>query len=219
MNALVLSRDVAANPQFAAVKQILAMSILQSDTVEVKAHLANYPQISCIEKPIMRRRLYEVAVQKLLDAPEVTPEVSGNNKENTPPPATKKILLVDDHRVDQMVISAMLKKLNCFVQLATTGSEAVEILEKEKFDMVLMDYDMQEQDSLLAAQKIRATEKAHNTSRHLPIIAVVASANEQDQSNCLAAGMDDHIVKPIRYDELELRLQRWLGENGEPPRA
>lgn len=199
------------------------MSILQSDTTEVKTHLTNYPQVSCIEKPIMRRRLYEVAVHKLLDMPEETPNLSsGNkgNKENTSAaPAVKKILLVDDHRVDQMVISAMLKKLGCYVQLVTTGSEAVEVLEKEKFDLVLMDYDMQEQDSLLAAQKIRATEKAHNSSRHLPILAVVASVNEQDQNNCLAAGMDDHIVKPIRYDDLETRLQRWLGEGAEPPRA
>ena len=220
MNALVLSRDVAANPMFASVKQILAMSILQSDTTEVKAHLTNYPQVSCIEKPIMRRRLYEVAVHKLLDMPEETPNLSGGTKESSPAvPAAKKILLVDDHRVDQMVISAMLKKLGCYVQLVTTGSEAVEVLEKEKFDLVLMDYDMQEKDSLLAAQKIRATEKAHNSSRHLPILAVVASVNEQDQNNCLAAGMDDHIVKPIRYDDLETRLQRWLGEGSEPPRT
>src|SRR5690606_42068340 len=123
----------------------------------------------------------------------------------------RKVLLVNDHRVDQMVISAMLKKSGCYVQLATTGSEAVEILEKENFDLVLMDYDMREQDSLLAAQKIRATEKAQNSSRHLPIIAVIAAVNEEDQNNCLTAGMDDFIAKPIRYDELELRLQRWLG--------
>ncbi len=219
MNALTLSKNIVANPQLAGVKQILAMSILQSDTAEVKAHLMNYPQVSCIEKPIMRRRLYEVAVQKLLNMPEEVAESIAGNKlnhreENAPVLATKKVLLVDDHRVDQMVISAMLKKTGCYVQLAATGSEAVEILEKETFDLVLMDYDMKEQDSLLAAQKIRATEKAQNSSRHIPIIAVVASTNEQDQNNCLVAGMDDHIVKPIRYDDLEVRLRRWLGGEG-----
>lgn len=215
LNALVLSKDVAADPQFAGVKQVLAMSILQSDTPEVKAHLANYPQVSCIEKPIMRRRLYEVAVHKLLNAPEESVDVVVGGKitkeETAPVSPARKVLLVNDHRVDQMVISAMLKKSGCYVQLATTGSEAVEILEKENFDLVLMDYDMREQDSLLAAQKIRATEKAQNSSRHLPIIAVIAAVNEEDQNNCLTAGMDDFIAKPIRYDELDLRLQRWLG--------
>lgn len=215
MNALMLSKEVAANPQFSSVKQIIAMSILQSDTAEVRAHLAAYPQVSCIEKPIMRRTLYEAAMQNLLDGPVVQHDVTGGAREQAAHLNNKKILLVDDHRVDQMVISAMLKKLGCYVQLAVNGSEAVEILQKERFDLVLMDYDMQEQDSLSAAQKIRATEKAHNSSRHLPIVAVVASYNADDQSHCLAAGMDDHIVKPIRYDELEGRLHRWLGNDAE----
>src|SRR5690606_36708461 len=119
------------------------MSILQSDTPEVKAHLANYPQVSCIEKPIMRRRLYEVAVHKLLNAPEESVDVVVGGKitkeETAPVCPARKVLLVNDHRVDQMVISAMLKKSGCYVQLATTGSKAVEILEKENFDLVLMD--------------------------------------------------------------------------------
>lgn len=211
MNALILSKEIASDPAFAEVKQIIAMSILQSDSDEVRAHLRSYPQVLCIEKPIMRRRLYEAVLHRVLELPEDVDESGQRTKDALPSPGPKRILLVDDHRVDQMVISAMLKKLGYYVQVASDGAEAVAILEKEKFDLVLMDYDMQEKDSLMAAQKVRATEKAYNSSRHLPIVAVVSSFDEADRASCLAAGMDDHIAKPIRYDELESRLRRWLG--------
>ncbi len=208
MNGLALSREIAAHPDIAEVKQIIAMSILQSDSPEMKLHLRSHPQICVIEKPIMRRRLHDVAVQKLLNVNN-DDERKTYEKDTLGLVVMPRVLLVEDHRVDQMVISAMLKKLGCYVQIAHNGSEAVEIVEKERFDLVLMDYDMKEQDSLIATQKIRAYERANNTIKHLPIVAVTAPQSDSDQ-DVLTAGMDDHISKPIRYDDLESRLQRWL---------
>jgi len=208
MNGLALSREIAAHPDIADVKQIIAMSILQSDSPEMKLHLRSHPQICVIEKPIMRRRLHDVAVQKLLNVNN-DDERKTYEKDTLGLVVMPRVLLVEDHRVDQMVISAMLKKLGCYVQIAHNGSEAVEILEKERFDLVLMDYDMKEQDSLIATQKIRAYERANNSIKHLPIVAVTAPQSDSDQ-DVLTAGMDDHISKPIRYDDLESRLQRWL---------
>ena len=208
MNGLALSREIAAHPEIADVKQIIAMSILQSDSPEMKLHLRSHPQICVIEKPIMRRRLHDVAVQKLLNVNN-DDERKTYEKDTLGLVVMPRVLLVEDHRVDQMVISAMLKKLGCYVQIAHNGSEAVEIVEKERFDLVLMDYDMKEQDSLIATQKIRAYERANNSIKHLPIVAVTAPQSDSDQ-DVLTAGMDDHISKPIRYDDLESRLQRWL---------
>lgn len=208
MNGLALSREIAAHPDIADVKQIIAMSILQSDSPEMKLHLRSYPQICVIEKPIMRKRLHDVAVQKLLNL-NIDDERKPQEKDTLGLVVMPRVLLVEDHRVDQMVISAMLKKLGCYVQIAHNGSEAVEIVEKERFDLVLMDYDMKEQDSIIATQKIRDYERATNSLRHLPIVAVTAAQSEADQ-DVLSAGMDDHISKPIRYDDLENRLQRWL---------
>lgn len=210
MNALVLSREIAGNPRYASVQQIIAMSVLQSDTPEMKMHLRNFPQVASIEKPIMRKRLYEIALNRLLNDGEGDEDHSVAARELNVAVTQYKILLVEDQRVDQMVISAMLRKMGHYVQLATTGLEAVEILEKEKFHLVLMDYDMQEQDSLVAAQRIREAEKLNHVQKTLPIIAVTAGHNDKDQADFLAAGMDDQIVKPIRYDELEARLERWL---------
>jgi len=209
MNGLALSREIAAHPDIADVKQIIAMSILQSDSPEMKLHLRSHPRICVIEKPIMRKRLHDVAVQKLLNL-NLDEERKPLERDGLGTPAVPRVLLVEDHRVDQMVISAMLKKLGCYVQIAQDGSEAVEIVEKERFDLVLMDYDMKEEESIVAAQKIRVYERATHSLRHLPIVAVTATATETDHDNYLAAGMDDYISKPIRYDDLESRLQRWL---------
>lgn len=210
MSALVLSKEIASNPRYADITQIIVMSVLQSDTAEMKAHLQTYPKVTCIEKPIMRKRLYDVAVSHLLNLPEDEEDHSPDARELHAAVTQQRILLVDDHRVDQMVISAMLKKMGYYVQVAMDGPEAVEILEKEKFHLVLMDYDAQEPKSLVAAQEIRATERANHVHKPLPIIAVTSGYSDVDQANCLAAGMDDQIAKPIRYDELESRLQRWL---------
>lgn len=206
MNGLALSREIAAHPDIANVQQIIAMSILQSNSPEMKLHLRSHPQVCVIEKPIMRRRLHDVAVQKLLNLN--IDEERKSHERNLP--AVPRVLLVEDHRVDQMVISAMLKKLGCYVQIAQDGLEAVEIVEQERFDLVLMDYDMKEEESIVAAQKIRLYERATHSLRHLPIVAVTAAQTEADPDVYLAAGMDDYISKPIRYDDLESRLQRWF---------
>lgn len=209
MNGLAISHDITAHPDIADVKQIIAMGILQSDSPEMKAHLRSNPQICIIEKPIMRRRLHDVAVQKLLNL-NADDERKLADKDISGLAIVPRVLLVEDHRVDQMVISAMLKKLGCYVQVVQNGLEAVEIVERERFDLVLMDYDMKEQDSITATGQIRDYERMTHNTRHLPIVAVTAAHTDADQDVYLSAGMDDYINKPIRYDDLEVRLQRWL---------
>lgn len=209
MNGLAISHEITTQPDIADVKQIIAMGILQSDSPEMKSHLRSNPQISIIEKPIMRRRLHDVAVQKLLNV-NADDERKSIDKDVPGLAIVPRVLLVEDHRVDQMVISAMLKKLGCYVQVVQNGLEAVEIVERERFDLVLMDYDMKEQDSITATGKIRDYERMTHSVRHLPIVAVTAAHTEAEQDVYLSAGMDDYINKPIRYDDLEVRLQRWL---------
>ncbi len=211
MNGLALSRDIAGHEAFSAVRQVIAMSVLQSDTAEMRAHLQQYPQVSCIEKPIVRKRLYDVLVSRLVNQDDEEEDHSPVMNELQVTLMQPRILLVEDQRVDQMVISAMLKKMGYYVQLANDGTEALDILEKDRFHLVLMDYDAREQDSLAATQKIRDMEKNNHARRSLPIIAITNGYCEEDQAACTAAGMDDQITKPIRYDELDVRLKRWLG--------
>ena len=209
MNGLAISQEIIQHSDIAGVKQILAMGILQSDSPEMKLHLRTNPQVSVIEKPIMRRRLHDVAVQKLLNL-NTEDDRKSPEKDQLVMAVVPRVLLVEDHRVDQMVISAMLKKLGCYVRVVQNGAEAVDVVGRERFDLVLMDYDMKEQDSIVATNKIRTFERESLSSRRLPIVAVTSAHSDTDQSDYIAAGMDDHISKPIRYDDLESRLQRWL---------
>lgn len=208
MHGLAISREISMLPEFAALPQILAMSSLQSDTAEMRLHLRSHPQISVIEKPIMRRRLYEIILQKLIFSDE---DIAINIHEPAVPGKVfmPKILLVQDHRVDQMVMSAMLKKAGCQVHIVPHASEAEAVLTSERFDMVFMDYDLREQESLRATENIREHERK-TLSRHIPIIAVTASYAEDDQSACIGAGMDDALAKPIRYEDVEAKLRRWI---------
>jgi len=210
-DALTLSRDIARHEKLTDIKQVVAMSLLQRDSDEMRSHLQAYPQVSCIEKPIMHRKLHETLNHRLFNQ-----ELAEQSVEDEDDAAEQKlmsgrrVLLVEDHRVSQMVVSGMLKKLGCQVHLAGNGKEALSALEKEKFDLVLMDCDMPELDGLAATEKIRA-EEANDGSQRMPVVAMTSYVTEEDQARCRAAGMDDHIGKPVRYEDLQGHLENWLG--------
>jgi two-component system, sensor histidine kinase RetS len=209
MNGLAISREIAAHKNLADLPQIMAMSSLQSDTTEMRLHLRSYPLVSIIEKPIIRRRLYELMLQKLLFSVSENNHSFSDEQNSLGNAVMPKILLVQDHRVEQMVMSAMLKKMGCQVHIVSQGMEAVQILESEKFDLLFMDYDMRERESLSATQKIRERER-DTLVKHIPIIAVTSSYSDEDQTACVASGMDDALAKPIRYEDLEAKLRRWI---------
>src|SRR5690606_36024617 len=97
MNSLVLSREIANTSRYASVPQIIAMSILQSDTAEMRAHLLSHPQVSVIEKPVMRKRLYDLAVARLLNHAEVESEQSTAARDLQALITQPRILLVENH--------------------------------------------------------------------------------------------------------------------------
>ena len=116
------------------------------------------------------------------------------------------ILLAEDNIINQKVAVNLLEKMGHRVKAVTTGEEALKALEKEKFDLVLMDIQMPKMDGLTATRKIREKEK--KTKKHLPIIAMTAHALKGDKEKCLAAGMDDYIAKPLKVEELEEVINR-----------
>ncbi|MDO6747690.1 response regulator [Gilvimarinus sp. 1_MG-2023] len=212
-NALALSRELAQDETSAQLKQIIAMSVLQRDTPEVQEHLAHYKQVSCLEKPIIYKHLYDALCQRLLLSEEPEPTQAEPAAPIVPvadEPGTKRVLVVEDHRVNQMVASGMLKKLGCYVQLVSSGPEAVAILEKERFDLVFLDSELPESSGLSAVMKIREQEKTNNSRRRIPVIAMIPELTEEQVSELFSVGFDDQIDKPLRFDALEGRVQRWL---------
>ncbi|RYG34868.1 PAS domain S-box protein [bacterium] len=117
-----------------------------------------------------------------------------------------RILLTEDNEVNRMVATKLLERLGCEVIGAGDGQEALEMLSKNDFEVVLMDIQMPRMDGIEAAQTIRRRE---SVGRRIPIIAMTAHALEGDRERCLAAGMDDYLSKPIRAEDLESKVRYW----------
>jgi two-component system sensor histidine kinase/response regulator len=114
--------------------------------------------------------------------------------------APMKILLVEDNAVNQLVALRLLEKYGHSVTIASDGRKALGILEKQSFDLVLMDIQMPEMNGYQATQAIREKEIA--TGLHIPIVAMTAHTMKGDEEKCIAAGMDSYLTKPIRIEEL-----------------
>ncbi|MFN8546469.1 MAG: ATP-binding protein [Candidatus Eisenbacteria bacterium] len=125
-----------------------------------------------------------------------------------------RVLLTEDNLVNQKVVSRMLTRLGCTVSIAEDGARAVEMARGEHFDFVLMDCQMPVMDGFEATAAIRALSDGHGA---MPIVALTANATSEDRRQCLAAGMDDFLAKPIQLEQLRAALARW--SNREPRAA
>jgi CheY-like chemotaxis protein len=162
-----------------------------------------------LPKPIRQSNLSR-AILKALGAPApACPEAgqpragAGAGLASVGPPRFRpslRILLAEDNPVNQKLAIALLCKEGHKVVPASNGHEALAALQREPFDVVLMDVQMPEMDGLEAAAAIREKEKG--TGRHLPILAMTAYAMKGDRERCLAAGMDGYVAKPINRTEL-----------------
>lgn len=121
---------------------------------------------------------------------------------------TRRLLVVEDNLINQEVAVEILSGLGYRVDVAANGREALERVVRGGYDLVLMDMQMPEMDGLAATRAIRALPGYDK----LPIIAMTANAFAEDRESCLAAGMNDHIAKPVDPALLELKVGRWLGK-------
>jgi CheY-like chemotaxis protein len=116
-----------------------------------------------------------------------------------------RILLAEDNVVNQKLALRILQRMGYRADLASNGIEALESIQRQKYDVVLMDVQMPEMDGLEAARRICARWRPEERPR---IVAMTANAMQGDREQCLAAGMDDYITKPIRVDRLVEALYR-----------
>ncbi len=128
-----------------------------------------------------------------------------------------RILLAEDNELNQQVARELLRLVGVAAVVAENGAIAVDMAAQESFDLILMDMQMPVMDGLAATRCLRERER---DSERIPILAMTANAMAGDRERCLAAGMDDHIAKPIDPEKLYVALLRWLpafAHQAEPP--
>jgi signal transduction histidine kinase/DNA-binding response OmpR family regulator len=155
-------------------------------------------------KPIRQSELRE-AIARVLGAREqegAIPLLTRHSLHDALDPGVAlRVLLAEDNQVNQRLATRLLEKRGHRVTIAANGREALEALEKESYDLVLMDLQMPEMDGFEATAAIRAKER--NSGKHQMVIALTAHAMKGDRERCLAAGMDSYLSKPIRPQELD----------------
>ncbi len=125
--------------------------------------------------------------------------------------SSKKILIVEDNKMNQIVMAKLLKLVNIFPEIAENGAEAVEKLRSNEYDAVLMDIQMPVMNGYDAAKKIREMEIELARER-VPIIALTAYAMQSDREKCIEAGMDEYMSKPVIKEELFEVLDKFISK-------
>jgi len=189
--------------------QNMEIIILTSITTEVREKANKLKVNSVLNKPVRQSLLYDTIINNTCEISLI----ENQNKEVTQPMQEiytddKKILVVEDNKINQKVIRGLINKYGYEVELVNNGQEAVTTISVNKFDLVFMDCQMPVMDGFEATEKIRLLDNEHAKTS---IVAMTANAMAGDREKCLAIGMDDYISKPIKVDELEDCLQRWLG--------
>ncbi len=123
--------------------------------------------------------------------------------------SARRILVAEDNRTNQRVATRMLSLLGHTSEVAANGRRAVEAWRRGGWDLILMDCSMPEMDGFEATATIRAQEAG--SGRHVPVVAMTANTQPADIAHCRAAGMDDHLPKPLTIEALGAVLERWLG--------
>ena len=147
-----------------------------------------------------------ICLALLLDVPETGQNGATGRKPAHAPNGPLRILLAEDEPISQMATALMLRRLGHSVQAVGNGLEALELLSMNEFDCILMDVQMPEMDGVEATRLIRSLGDLGDKAR-IPIIALTAYAMPGDREKFLAAGMDDHVSKPIMPAELESALR------------
>jgi len=230
-----LGTMLKATPLFAAIK--LVMMTTMSSRGEAQ-HFADMGFSAYFPRPATTSDLFDalaVVVNDEENLQQVVPLVAQNQRhslndhressassvepqpqtvDGSAWPATARILVAEDNKINQALVSGLLEEFGLSFSLCDNGQQALECLstavsQQRPFSLVLMDCQMPVLDGFSASQAIRAGDAgAGNTS--LPIIALTANAMAGDREKCLQAGMDDYLSKPIDPDVLEELLRKWL---------
>jgi len=207
MSGLDLVRAVRADARLRALPIVMLTSIGLEIGAEEQRHLGI---VAHLPKPA-RQSEFQRALIQALGGRAAAAETEGRAATARGPAIAADVLLAEDNRVNQEVAVWMLEEIGCRVELAKTGLEAVAAVKRRRFDVILMDCQMPEMDGFEATARIRAWEaQLPPEAPRLPVVALTAHAMQGDREQCLQAGMNDYLSKPVSSRDLQRILERWV---------
>ncbi|MDR3632662.1 MAG: response regulator [Isosphaeraceae bacterium] len=178
---------------FGPIVFLLSPANLRDDFAGFRRSGASFHLTKPVQRDDLRRVLSEALMGHVGLKPPAPPAAND-------PLVRLRVLLVEDNVFNQKVAIQKLQKLGHEVRVASNGTEALETLQRETFDIVFMDLHMTDMDGIEATRRIRAQEQG--TGLRTPVLALTARAMKEDREHCLASGMDGFVSKPIRDQEL-----------------
>jgi CheY-like chemotaxis protein/HPt (histidine-containing phosphotransfer) domain-containing protein len=204
------------------------MMLSSMDREQTAMHCRELGIGTYLVKPIRQTELWTAITKALghkepIEIPKLNRKSERNDMESdhNGKDMTLKVLLAEDNAINAKVARTLLEKKGCTVTVAVNGKDAVQHIEGEAFDLVLMDVQMPEMDGFEATRVIR--EKERRTAGHIPILAMTAHAMKGDKERCLDAGMDGYVAKPIRAEDLYQAIHSLFnetkGKTGRDPKS
>jgi polar amino acid transport system substrate-binding protein len=211
-DAFSLAQQVSNSPLLRDTKLIL-VSTCGNGEVSRRAVEVGYSAF--LKKPVKQSRLFD-CIMTVLQGRSLLTNLNDEKVRHTVEESDslasgmrKPILLAEDNPVNQKVALHQLRELGFITHIVASGREAIEAVERNSYELVLMDCQMPGLDGLQATREIRHLEAG--TGRHVPIIALTAHAIQGDRDRCIKAGMDDYIGKPVTLRKLNSILSKWVG--------
>ncbi|MDH5629098.1 MAG: response regulator [Gammaproteobacteria bacterium] len=182
--------------------KVILLTSLTSSNIQEESRSAGVD--ACVYKPVKKSVLLDTIMASVHTAEELSQQIQSKTEvemKESPP-----ILVVEDNDINQLVVGGMLEKLGFRYIIANNGQEAIDLMLKNNFSLILMDCQMPVMDGFVATENIRTDERIKDSI----IIAMTANAMEGDKERCLEAGMNDYISKPINKSAMEIMLLKWL---------
>ena len=209
MNGGELASTIATRPDIPEIKLVMVTAAYKINDIP-SDQAAGFDR--CLLKPIFASELMDVLME-LEDREFMTPTMLENTVQDLeviiPLDGTVKVLVAEDSPVNQMVITRMLTRLDCQVEIVENGALLVEEYQNHAYDLIFMDCMMPEMDGYEATKAVRTYETTHQKNR-IPIVAMTANALDTDRQQCLDAGMDDYIAKPARMEAICAVLEKYV---------
>jgi PAS domain S-box-containing protein len=224
MDGVMLAREIREDPTLNGTRLLMMSSAGERSDIDIQA-----TSLDCwLTKPVKRAKLYEALTALVPDGPGASPQVeqkdgaalgparpmpsNGQSITASARPMEElrkkiRVLVAEDNAVNQKLALLQLKKLGFSGDAVGNGLEAIEALRHVPYPVVLMDCQMPEMDGYAATAELRRRESG---GLRTVIIAMTAHALEGDREKCLSAGMDDYVRKPVKIEELEAVMVRWM---------